>query len=503
VVLSFLPSPLPMNCLGLGRWKVSKSKRAALSRLLSLREGLVESKGQLETRSEHGQQAAREFLQQLEEVAIIFEVAQAPRDRWLFSVNYRALFPRGARCYCRGVLDAVPPLYAIGNTYEFSAETVSRSVDLHHALRDLKVRLTGESSSFRNMSCALRESLEEFDVAWALFEECYIRDLITIEKHGLDPLVSVIRDHQLLLAIEHELDEPASQRQEEPLEKHQEMREETRRRLLQEHRDALHQMVNHLSQLSAAVNACGNRHGEFNFEVLEAALQTVADAEHTETRSASRILAEGVLAAFCSVRRFMQEVYFCLDTVDPTLCNNPGLVDLLDNLRKSWETGSRFLVDVRVRNAVDSLVDHLRVVRVSSPAFASMCESCDPEFFLVLPRLLMLTFLAAPEKHLELMRLLMPQRFPVIDASAKADRALEKLRKSFNRTQRILEKSGDAWETLVGVSMAEDKLGCSQLAGSQLKEFALELEKWSMELQRHCPQDWNQFSAIITHCIQE
>lgn len=351
------------------------------------------------------------------------------------------------------------------------------------------------------MSSALRVSLEEFDVAWALFEECYICDLITMEKHGLDPLVSVIRDHQLLLAIEHELAEPTSQRQEEPLE--QEMRDETQRRFLQEHREARHKMVNHLSQLSAAVNACGTRRGEFNFEVLEAALQTVADAEHTETRSASRILAEGVLEAFSSVRRFMQEVYFCLDTVDPQLCNNPGLVNVLDNLRKSWESGSRFLLDVRVRNAVDSLVDHLHVVRVSSPAFASMCESCDPELFLVLPRLLMLTFLASPEKHLELMRLLMPQRFSVIGASAKADCAMEKLRKSFNRTQRILEQSGDAWETLVGVSVAEDKLGCSQVAGSQLKEFVLELEKWSMELQRHCPEDWNEFSAIITHCIEE
>jgi len=29
------------------------------------------------------------------------------------------------------------------------------------------------------------------------------------------------------------------------------------------------------------------------------------------------------------------------------------------------------------------------------------------------------------------------------------------------------------------------------------------VEGWSLELQRHCPEDWNQCSAVLVRCLAE
>jgi len=36
---------------------------------------------------------------------------------------------------------------------------------------------------------------------------------------------------------------------------------------------------------------------------------------------------------------------------------------------------------------------------------------------------------------------------------------------------------------------------------SQVEDLMLELEHWSMELQRHCPHEWNQCSAVLLRCL--
>lgn len=43
----------------------------------------------------------------------------------------------------------------------------------------------------------------------------------------------------------------------------------------------------------------------------------------------------------------------------------------------------------------------------------------------------------------------------------------------------------------------------SEAANASLQDFMRELERWSMELQRHCPEDWNQCSAILVQCLAD
>ena len=88
---------------------------------------------------------------------------------------------------------------------------------------------------------------------------------------------------------------------------------------------------------------------------------------------AFRIIEKNRTQGRVAVLRFIQNGDLCLDPVKPQLCNNPGVVDVL-NLRKSRETWSRFLVDTIVTNAPDILVN----VRESLRSEVLLDRAMDP-----------------------------------------------------------------------------------------------------------------------------
>lgn len=152
-----------------------------------------------------------------------------------------------------------------------------------------------------------------------------------------------------------------------------------------------------------------------------------------------------------------------------------------------------------------------------------MCEDCDVEFFLVLPRLLCLKFLIVPEKQ-ELLRSLLPTRFHEGNASGSFEPSpdLEGLISQFKHAQRALLASPapsssvslpaarPAWEPFVRAAVAGFGAGGGELTPARLadvekrrlvEDFMRELEIWSIEVQRNCPEDWNQCSAVLVRCL--
>jgi len=43
--------------------------------------------------------------------------------------------------------------------------------------------------------------------------------------------------------------------------------------------------------------------------------------------------------------------------------------------------------------------------------------------------------------------------------------------------------------------------GLHDAAQRALEDLMRGLERWSLELQRHCPEDWNQCSAVLVQCL--
>lgn len=126
-----------------------------------------------------------------------------------------------------------------------------------------------------------------------------------------------------------------------------------------------------------------------------------------------------------------------------------------------------------------------------SPDLARMAEECDAELFLVLPRLLWICFLTDPTRHAEILRNLLPHRFPgplASDGCGACGEVLGLLQSfsshSFPRCKILLR----AVEGVAGGNEATEDLLC-------------QLEPWSMELQRHRPEDWNQCCSIVMRCL--
>jgi hypothetical protein len=254
------------------------------------------------------------------------------------------------------------------------------------------------------------------------------------------------------------------------------------------------------------------------------------DGRSTETLSAARILATDVVESFSAMRDYLREVERCLERVDPHLCNNVGLVARLVDWEESWEVGTRYVQHEKLLGGVCDLVAEIRVAQRIAPALTSMCDECDVELFLVLPRLIWLRFLARPLQHAELLRSLLPHRFietkdtPDGEAAQHTwDAQVGSFIDKFLSAEAVIicaqpavsAPSSDAavklaWEVFVKrvVNGAGAKDTYSGLAPGRrdnteivVEDLMHELERWSIELQRHCPEDWNQCSAILVQCL--
>jgi len=256
------------------------------------------------------------------------------------------------------------------------------------------------------------------------------------------------------------------------------------------------------------------------------------DGHSIETRSAARILATDVVESFVAMRGYLREVERCLERVDPHLCNNVGLVARLVDWEESWEVAMRYVQKEKLLAAVCDLVTEIRAAQRLAPALTSMCDDCDVELFLVLPRIIWLRFLSKPGQQTELLRSLLPHRFDETKGNLGVpnnwDAEVEDFLEKFRRAKALLEIAQPqgtaglqhagcmeklAWETLVkrvvnggGTKQEDDAYdglapGLRKEAQAATENLMHDLERWSIELQRHCPEDWNQCSAILIQCL--
>merc|ERR1719158_2666419 len=249
-------------------------------------------------------------------------------------------------------------------------------------------------------------------------------------------------------------------------------------------------------------------------------------------RNAACVLASDILASYVSIRAYFRKVSQCIEHIDPHLCNNTGLVARLVEWEETWEIGARYVRSSSLLEAINDLVVEIQAVQRLVPQLTSMIEDCAVELFLVLPRLVMLCFLANPhQKRSELVRRLLPHRFGPVDgrqgaASMTVDPELKVLYDKYKKTVKSLNlmhqcsdrrdtvASGPVWEAVVQQAVRgqqdfhDDSSPTGVYSGTQVQksrgavdDLLLSIEKWSLELQRHCPEDWNQCSAVLVHCL--
>lgn len=516
---------------------------------------LIEMYGRLESINGHvvtntstGHESVQAFLKALEEFSEAFSVKCACRRyRSTFTSNYKFLFPDNCRNYRIDVLEAsIEQHHAIwvnGDKFEFSVHTLESAEQLQEAWRALIAVLT--SGTGLAQACFPAEevcqALSQLDIAWASFERVYISELIGIEAQARGLIVQVVEQERLLaLAEEQSAGCKAS-------EGFSNIGVEVRRR----------SFVGCIARLNSVANNRRKGRDDLGADILEeaSALLDRRSRDGTTEYSAALVLASDVVESFNALRSYFRQVAACLERVDPHLCKNAGLVEKLVDWEESWEIGVAYVCNMPVLNAFSDVVAELRKVQTVAPTFKQMCDDCDVELFLCVPRLLWLRFLADPADCGELLKNLLPHRFPdaamrsaagAVTASSRSGRVaresttpqlppcpgddglefsetflvdhdLSGLRADYQKVCQQLLRGGlsvsTAWELLarravVGPDGAEGlyaellaPLADQRAAMAAVEGLMRELEQWSIELQRHSPEEWNRCSSLFVRCL--
>jgi hypothetical protein len=220
----------------------------------------------------------------------------------------------------------------------------------------------------------------------------------------------------------------------------------------------------------------------------------------------------------------LREVANCLERVDPHLCNNPGLVARLVDWEESWEVATQYMQSKSLHQSLCGMVDEMREIEKFAPELGKMCEECDVELFMVLPRITWLIFFCSQSRQMPLIRNLLPDCFEErkgsLAVSAKGQGiALQQLIDAFETTRgQIMEAVSPgaqaprvAWEVLARRAIAGPgsqstwagltNEPAAETARKAVESFMHEMERWSIDLQRHQASDWNQFSAVLLQCL--
>jgi len=528
---------------------IEGAEEAAIERLVATRWPLLVDGDRVNTKSEDGSRACAAYLEALDTAAQELALDKAARTyRESFTVNYRALFPDEARNYRVDVLEAAFEQYAViwvnGDKFEFSSEAMRRAEALQRAWWDLgstlerwtkakeaSVETFGQNQRVivRPTRAELQSALMTLDFAWTSFEHKYIYELIAIEEKARRLLVQAIEQEHRVRALE------VQETNGRPVERIPEYREDQR------------VLVACVAHLNSVANVSRKGRDDLSVDIFFDAVATLQRCESAESSKsvgnsenlrAARILATDVVESYEAMRVYLREVESCLERVDPHLCNNSGLVARLVDWEESWEMGTRYMQNEALLAAVCGLVAEVRAAQHLAPSLAVMCEECDVELFLVLPRIMLLCFLAMPQQYEELLRSLLPHRFiqkkddPTV---YEWDAKLANFVGVFRRAQQVIAqaRSGKfpnaevaasleqgsreaaaarmAWEMLMqrvalGPGARDSIYSCLAPEGREEAEAVVEcliheLEPWSMEVQRHCPEDWNQCSAVLVQCL--
>lgn len=515
---------------------------ASYAQLCKLEDGYVD------TASDTGYRACADFLETLTEAAEAFRLCCASRAyRSSFSINYRMLFPDEARSYRVDLLGASAGQCAViwvnGDKFEFSPVAVGLALNLQDAWARMCLILDHRASSSARVDRAgveeLRPALQTLDDAWASFEQRYITELMEIEDKARGLVVEAVELGLRLQDIE---------------ERYGLLGAETVKDYTEERR----KFIRCLGRLNAVANFARKGRDDLRADVLEAALVTLRHSnwagatlakskQKTAAREAEELkvagsLAADVVGAYQAMREYLSEVSNCLSRVDPHLRNNAGLVARLIDLEETWEIGSRYVMDSGCMRDICGLVAEVKDASRHVKALESLCDNCDVELFLCLPRLVWLRFLSDPERgsHGGLAKTLLPHRFKLqneadlgvdcnVDGKVKfvlADPDLARLLEKYNETVESLKETAksDAGYRQTGVQgssfdarlLLTQRAACSSVdemrahyqrllkqdqegAGAIISTegFMHDLEALSMELQRHCPEDWNQCTAVL------
>eukprot|EP00746_Dinoflagellata_sp_MGD_P078727 gnl/MRDRNA2_/MRDRNA2_31459_c0_seq1.p1 gnl/MRDRNA2_/MRDRNA2_31459_c0~~gnl/MRDRNA2_/MRDRNA2_31459_c0_seq1.p1 ORF type:complete len:540 (-),score=106.19 gnl/MRDRNA2_/MRDRNA2_31459_c0_seq1:68-1687(-) len=468
-----------------------------------------------------------EFLSILDTSSVALELEIVPRRyREEFTANYRALFPTQSRHYRLDILRSaleftqeVMVMWVNGTRHEFSqtanALAVILSQEWHAVLRLLKAFVctrTCEGSfsySEPSMLKIMSRALNNLDRAWAEFESQYVQELIQIEDAAKEPLLAAAFFEKALSVPD--------------------ITEE-------EHEKVLQCFVGSLGRLNSLANSTGKGRDNLCLRVLQGSQRIVSqhsllhfDYLDPVLDHVAHTLANDVVETFEQMRQYVRDTTTYVDMwrmVDPRLENNTGLSHRLADLEESWDIAEKYLLDEKRLAALTDLVAELHSVQNIFPSLQQMAADRDVEFVMALPRLVWLHHFALQPRNSGILENFRP-------AICKDSTKEEQINSALNSYQAVIELlcslPTPTGEIVTQSAVKIPPLAAAQIAvkgwalagGDQdvlsmlwdpssndleparlaLQALMLRVEGLSVDLQRHNPEEWNQFIAVAVKCF--
>lgn len=424
--------------------------------------------------------------------ANIEPVSRSYRAFW--TSNYQLHLGAGTGCeellYSSEVMaaavDNLQPLGLNGKVHRFSKVGHRLARDFRKALLTLDDMLHFSLSDVFPKRHTWRVALTQLDTCWAGFEDIYIRELIQIEELARQPLQEASELERALSLLEGVAPEIAI-------------------------RGAREALMSAVARLNVIANPLQQLRKDLSGDLLGIALAVIrgtnrgtSDRNNLKGSQPVLVLAQRVLDSFASIRAYLCALDGKMDTIDPVLCNNPGLAECLQGLEACWEIGGKYLVHTAGYNSLCSTVRRVDALCKKSRRFAELCESCDAELFFILPRVFLIEFLLDQQAHREVMQRCLPAKFLHNgDLSCDVAHLLDML----HRVRASVGSTDETWNLLQVAVVSGPSWQPSTIDGHDdflsvefLSEFVRKLEGLSMELQRTSPQEWNQCSEVVINC---
>mmetsp|Transcript_35569 Transcript_35569/g.65857 ORF Transcript_35569/g.65857 Transcript_35569/m.65857 type:complete len:526 (+) Transcript_35569:66-1643(+) len=473
------------------------SKLAAAHQDLHIEDGYISHDGNMSL--------VRDFLKEIDQCAPMLKAEMTSRSyRQNFTANYRMILPSCERHYLPDILAASASrssegfLCVNGDMHVLTSECRRTSQELRSsliALGDLLNRWATAEISTQKVQVRkedVRVALTVFDKAWVAFEKEYVNTLIQVEAKSRAPLIQAITLEKFI---------------------------ETSCGFV-----PLEQFLDCLSNLTAKIQ---QRHRRTSDKLDSAVLLSAKNLTDERGNRVTAVLASGVVESFEAIRKYLQTVEKQIEHTHPDLHLNPGLVEVINTMQSNWRQFEEWGRIGSPNLALNCLVGAAKRAADMVPGFRDMCEECDPELFLVLPRILLVCFLNNTSAFQHILKKFLPAHASGMADVCKQHRAtslqthgkLEDLRCKYTLTTEMLRgamlegtTSDVIFDTMIhravlGTSYDEQHLYASiQLArqaeaSSRVDSFMLELEGWSLELQRLCPEAWNEFTSLFVHCM--
>jgi len=483
-----------------------------------------------------------------------------------FYENYRVLFQQSARIYRIEFWQACEKDYESimvnGEVHVFSAATRAAAKQLRESRQQVREALEEWHSRKASVGgwtrwlpspnyCVFRwvaDALQAFDQSWVVYENSYVSELIRIEAHARKPVELAIALEQQLTGFEslarhlrrrhgrsHSDDEvpretspaprkrpslsssdsllsqcsedadglsrprpptpasPVSARKADKGELQQFAKVACSANSSTESHRTLRQLVEQVAVLNARANTQGKGRGDLTMDVLVAAADLLREGRGRPGSAASaaqHFLAAKVLDSFMNLRSYFSSIYNEIMEVDPQLSKNQRLVKALAAWEEAWELGERILLRPEMLQALCTsaglCVEALRVL----PELQEHVKDQDAELFMILPRLVILSDFHTGSRC-EVLRFYLPHHF---DGAERSD--LQEVKEKFDQLRAEhpeLPLSRTSMVRSAVLGFGHDTQGDS---------FLKRLERFSMELQRHKPSDWNQCCLVLLQCIE-